>query len=197
MSEIAGVVLAAGASRRMGTNKALLEYGGKTFLDNMCDALTAGGCRPVMAVVSRPFDEIKDRCRLQGAELVVNPDPDRGQISSLRCAIERVRNCTGILVVTVDQGSLVAESVSQVKGALPGFDVAVARYKGQSGHPTAFSARIFPALESPAADQGARQVVAECTQAKRVRFVDLDDPGVVRNLNTPDEYEAFCKTSRR
>ncbi len=190
--KIAGVVLAAGASTRMGENKALLLAGDQTFLDNLGTTLALGGCEPVLAVVSEPSDEIQAGCRLEGVRLVVNPDPARGQISSLRCAIREVGpDVEGVVVLLVDQGSVKAATVARVREALREHAVTVARHQGRPGHPTGFSRQVFADLESERADGGAREVVSAYRQAGRVEWVDVDDPGVVRNINTKERYLAF------
>lgn len=190
--KVAGVVLAAGASTRMGENKALLRAGDQTFLDSLSTALALGGCDPVLAVVAEPLDEIKDGCRLDGVRLVVNPDPSRGQISSLRCAVRELdESVTGLVVLLVDQGSIKAETVSLVRKALETSAVAVARHAGRPGHPTGFSREVFGDLESELADEGARSVVEVFEGAGRAEQVDVDDPGVVRNINTKERYLAF------
>ena len=189
---VAGVVLAAGASTRMGENKALLRAGDQTFLDSLATALALGGCDPVLAVVAEPLDEIKDGCRLEGVRLVTNPDPSRGQISSLRCAVyELDESVIGAVVLLVDQGSIKADTVSRVRKALANSPVAVARHAGRPGHPTGFSREVFQELESEQADEGARAVVEAYEQAGRAERVDVDDPGVVRNINTKERYLAF------
>ena len=189
---VAGVVLAAGASSRMGTNKALLRAGEQTFLDSLATVLAAGGCEPVLAVVSEPADDIRSNCRLEGVRLVVNPDPSRGQISSLRCAISEVgAGVSGVVVLLVDQGAVEAATVARVREALSECAVAVVRYMDRPGHPTGFSRQVFADLESALADTGARAVVQTHKQAGRVSWVDVDDPGVVRNINTQERYLAF------
>jgi len=190
--KVAGVVLAAGASTRMGENKALLRVGDQTFLDSLSTALALGGCDPVLVVVAEPLDEIRQSCRLEGVRLVVNPDPSRGQISSLRCAIgELDEGIAGLVMLLVDQGSIKADTVSLVRKALADSAVAVARHAGRPGHPTGFSREVFNELESEQADKGARAVVEAQRQAGRVSWVDVDDPGVVRNINTKERYLAF------
>lgn len=190
--KVAGVVLAAGASTRMGENKALLRAGDQTFLDSLGTALALGGCDPVLAVVAEPLDLIKEGCRLEGVRLVTNPDPSRGQISSLRCAIRELdESVTGLVVLLVDQGSIKADTVSRVRKALAGSAVAVARHAGRPGHPTGFTREVFGELESGLADEGARAVVEAYEEAGRAERVDVDDPGVVRNINTKERYLAF------
>jgi CTP:molybdopterin cytidylyltransferase MocA len=193
---VAGVVLAAGRSRRMGTPKALLKTAnGQTFLDSLAASLRQGGCQPVLAVVSEPVDVIGQACRLEGIQLIVNPDPDRGQISSVLLALDAVPHADGLLVCLVDQGIILVDTVHQVMAALVDHSLAVARYRGAAGHPTAFSRSVFDALRSEKAGHGgARVVVDDARQRGQVAWVDVDDPGVVRNLNTPEDYDAFSKT---
>ena len=190
--KVAGVVLAAGASTRMGENKALLRAGDQTFLDSLGTALALGGCDPVLAVVAEPLDEIRDGCRLEGVRLVTNPDPSRGQISSLRCALRELdESVAGLVVLLVDQGSIKAETVALVRKALAASPVVVARHAGRPGHPTGFSREVFGDLSSELADEGARAVVEAFEKDGRTEWVDVDDPGVVRNINTKERYLAF------
>ena len=191
--KVAGVVLAAGLSSRMGRSKALLKVGDSVFLDSMAEALRLGGCDPVMAVVSGDLSPIRQACRLEGVRLVFNPHPEGGQISSLRCALRACPDVGGWLVVLVDQGKLIPESVSVVRQALDERAVAVARYQGQFGHPTAFGLELAESLLGPEADQGARRVVESQERKGQVGYVDVDDPGVIRNLNRPADYQAFLE----
>ncbi len=194
MTRIAGAVLAAGASRRMGAPKALLRAGAQTFLERLVADLAAGGCTPRLAVVAAPWAEtIRAACPAAGFAYVLNPDPARGQISSLRCALEAAGSADGLLVVTVDQAALAPGTVAQVAAALSRAPLAVARHRGAPGHPTAFGRELFAALRGPECDGGARALVARLSEAGRVAWVELDDPGVVRNLNTPEDHRAFLR----
>ncbi len=191
--KVAGVVLAAGLSTRMGKSKALLKVGDSVFLDSMAEALRLGGCDPVLAVVSGDLAPIHQACRLEGVRLVSNPRPEGGQISSLRCAMRACPDAGGWLVVLVDQGQVMPESVSVVRQALDKRAVAVARYQGQFGHPTAFGLALAESLLGPEADHGARRVVEAQEQKGQVAYVDVDDPGVIRNLNRPEDYRIFLQ----
>ena len=189
---VGGIVLAAGASRRMGVPKAVLRVGDRTFLDALGEALRSGGCDPVLAVVAEPTEAIRKECRLAGIVLVVNPEPSRGQISSLRCGLEELGRVDGVVVLLVDQGSILPSTVRAVQAALSCAWVAVARYRTRTGHPVGFAREVFPELFcGEVADGGADAVVAAYRRTGRLAEVDVEDPGVIRNLNTPEEYKAF------
>ena len=84
---IAGIILSAGASRRMGTPKALLQLNDETFLDRLI-RLFSEVCSPVIVVLGDQADQIRSGIR-RGSEarFVVNPDPERGMLSSLQCGL--------------------------------------------------------------------------------------------------------------
>ena len=195
---VAGVVLAAGEGRRMGRAKALCRAGGKTLLERMIRALRAGGCRPVVAVIREELlGTIRAECRLDGIELLVNPRPELGQISSLRLSLRVLAESRSVVVALVDQGDLQAETVDRVIRALGRAPAAVAAFRGTPGHPVAFGREVYPLLQSPIADQGAHAVVEMLRAEGRLMTVPADDAGVLRNINTPAELEAFRRSLRR
>jgi CTP:molybdopterin cytidylyltransferase MocA len=155
----------------------------------MTGALVAGGCAPVLAVLSP--EAAPDERLPAGVRVVINPDPSRGQISSLRCCLDSIPDADGLLVVLIDQGTIQAATVRAIRDALRASSVAVARHRGVAGHPTGFARPLFPALGGELADRGARAVVEREAAGRRVRYVDVDDPGVIRNINTPEQYQAF------
>jgi CTP:molybdopterin cytidylyltransferase MocA len=192
---IAGVVLAAGASSRMGSPKALLRLGEQTFLERLTQVLRAGGCRSVGVVLGHHSKQIAAESRLDGVAVIMNPNPDAGQISSLLCALDEVPTADGLLVVLVDQGSLSSLTVQRVIGADPFAPVAIARFAGQPGHPTIFFREVFDELRTEAVRiGGARLVIEEAIATSRVAWVDVDDPGVIRNINTPTQYQCALRT---
>src|SRR4051812_28614451 len=101
---IAAIVLAAGASRRMGTPKALLDAGGQTFIRRVLHAIRDGGVADAVVVVRPGAGEVVAEVRASGfARTIENPDPDRGQLSSLLVGLDAVDRpgVTGVLMTLV------------------------------------------------------------------------------------------------
>jgi nicotine blue oxidoreductase len=104
---IAGIVLAAGRSSRMGEPKALLRVGGRSFLEHAVTALAAGGCEPVLVVTAPHSDPVAASIAAQatalGARVAVNPGPGEEQVDSLRAGIRALdEDCEAALVLPVD-----------------------------------------------------------------------------------------------
>ncbi len=192
---IAGAVLSAGASTRMGSPKALARIGKHTFLDSMITSLKRGGCDPVFAVLAHHAQEIQKKCLLANVNVLLNPNPDKGQISSLLCALDAAREAEGILFVLVDQATILSSTVRDVAAALRHAPCVVARYNREPGHPTAFSRELFDELKKPnVLANGARVLVKELEESGDVTWIDADDPGITRNVNTPKQLHTL--TSR-
>ena len=132
---IAGIILAAGASSRMGTPKALLDYHGETFLDRLVRVL-GEVCDPVIVVLGYHAEEI--RASVHGsARFVVNPDPSRGQLSSLKTALAEVPDeAEGFLFMPVDCPAPAPQTVRMIVDALKeNALLAIPRFEGRRGHP--------------------------------------------------------------
>jgi molybdenum cofactor cytidylyltransferase len=186
---IAGVVLAAGRSRRMGRSKALLSLDGETFLGGSVRSLRAGGCCEVIVVVAGHADEAALTASAAGACVCVNPDPASEPIASLRIALRQLGDgVEAVVLAPVDAPGFRPDTVRALVDAFAHRRAAVVlpRYRGARGHPTLFSRETFPALLDPALRGGAREVVRGLGSA--VEEVEVDDPAVARDVDTPEAY---------
>ena len=189
---IPGIVLAAGASRRMGRPKALLpaEPGG-TMLGRVLHTLAGAGLDPLI-VVSRETLTVADAwrdSRAGGVRVVINPEPDRGQLSSLACALQALGPVPPAALVTLVDIPLVrSETVRQLLSAWRSSGAPLVRplVDGRHGHPVIFGATLLDRLRTADPALGARPVVRAF--AARAVDVAVDDAGVLQDIDTPDEY---------
>jgi molybdenum cofactor cytidylyltransferase len=187
------VILAAGFSTRMGRDKARLPIpGGGWFLSRLARTLLAAGCPEAIAVVGPLGDEIHAaaaRERLP-VRFVVNPDPSRGQLSSLQEALAVLveREPRGLLMSPVDQPIVRVETVRLVIEEWSRSAAAVVRpsWRGRHGHPVLFDRRVLEDLRQADAAAGARAVVH--ARAGETRDVEVDDPGAFEDIDTPEDY---------
>ena len=188
---VAGVIPCAGASSRMGTSKALLDAGGRSFLAATVGALVAGGCDPVVVVVAPGQDNEARKAKDAGAVALVNPDPGEGPITSLRVALAALEeNVEAVAFLPVDHPQVSPETVAQLRDALLAGEAPLVLpvYQGKRGHPALFRRSLFAELEDPALEGGARMVVhAHLEDALQL---EVDDPGVVTDIDTPEAYRA-------
>jgi CTP:molybdopterin cytidylyltransferase MocA len=159
----------------MGRPKADLVVDGVRLLDRAIGAAAAAGCRPVLAVV-RPGTQHAD------AQLVVNPEPDRGMRSSLALAVEAVPEADALAVLLVDAPGITADAIRTVVAAWRPGRIAVGRYGARRGHPTVMAPALWrAALALAGPDEGARALLAA-----RPELVDeIDVAGDPADLDTP------------
>jgi molybdenum cofactor cytidylyltransferase len=186
---INGIVLAAGASSRMGEPKALLQVDGVTFLERAVHLLREGGCTYVVAVVTDDL-WIERLADVSGAAVVINDADDAEQIDSLRLGIANLPEDThAVAVLPVDFPRISAETVSRLVKEASRSDAPILNpaYNGVAGHPVIFANRLFPELLKPELPEGARSVID--AHAKEALVIDVDDPGVLIDVDTPGDYE--------
>lgn len=181
-----GIVLAAGRSRRMGAPKPLLDVGGRTFLKAAVEALRTGGCGSVIAVVGDAGT--RGEARAVGA-VVVEGRPDEEQVDSLRGALDHLPpGATGVVVLPVDHPLVRPSTVRALLEAAASDRDAIIRpvHEGRPGHPTLFPRSAWPALADRSLPHGARSVVE--SPGTRTVEVEVDDPGVLADIDTPLAY---------
>jgi molybdenum cofactor cytidylyltransferase len=186
---IGALILAAGDSRRMGRPKALLPLEGRTFLEVLMDRLIRAGVAPILLVLGSAAEEIQSVLKLSLARVVINPDPTRGQLSSIHCGILALapREVDGLFIAPVDTPRVKVATLEQMKDALPGRPLVVPVFQGRRGHPALFSANLFPDLLRAPLDQGARAVVHATTDRLEL---PCDDPAVLEDFDAPGDLRA-------
>ena len=193
---VAGVVLAAGRSTRMGAPKALLDANGATFLARLAHTLRRGGCDPVVAVAASEDGAVAAEARRARAETIVNPGGEGGQIGSLRAALAHLRAVgeppAAVLFTPVDNPVVAVRTVRAVIAAWRSSRAAIVTpsHRGTRGHPVLADMGIAHEFLEEGLAEGARTVVRR--DSARVRVVAVPDPGVADDIDTPGGYdEAF------
>lgn len=190
---IDGLVLSAGRSRRMGRPKALLPIDDETFIERAVRVLIEGGCRAVFAVVSANGEEVTRLAERAGAKIVVNPDPESDQATSIRLGLEALGDDTeAVAVLPVDHPLVAPETVLQLLSTYrAGRPPIVRPVCGVPGHPGIFSRRLFPELMEADLPEGAHSVV----EAHRAEVVDVEvrDIGVTADVDSPDDYRRLVQ----
>jgi molybdenum cofactor cytidylyltransferase len=181
-SHFAAIVLAAGASTRMGRTKALLQYEGETFLGRSA-RLFQPFCDPVIVVLPPSGLECPP-----GVIGTVNPAPERGMLTSLQCGLKALPDSARFVFFTpVDLPAVTAQTVSMLRESAGQAPAIIPRYSGRRGHPVLISRELVPdflELREPAA---ARDVIER--HSGQVRYIDVDDPGILTDIDEPADYD--------
>lgn len=194
---IAGVILAAGASSRMGSPKALLEYRGETFVGRLARVL-GGLCDPVIVALGYHADRI--RPAIEGrARIAINPAPERGQLSSLQTALAQLpESAEGFLFIPVDCPAVEPETVTRAIAAFRGRDpkihFVVPQYRGKHGHPVCASRDIAAEILALPETAQARDVVHR--HVPDTLYVDVDDAGILTDVDDPERYRRLAESAK-
>lgn len=190
------VLPAAGASRRMGRPKLLLPFNGGPLIAGVVNALLGGGVEEIVLVTAPEDEDLRGWARRSGIESAVNPDPDRGMLSSIREGIgalggaeELARRGATLLVSPADLPNLQVETVFELLRRMreSGAPIAEPVFQGKRGHPLAIAPRLIPEIETLDLDAGLRQL--RNRHEAELLEVPVEDAGVVQDVDTPEEYE--------
>jgi molybdenum cofactor cytidylyltransferase len=188
-SGIAGLILSGGASRRMGTPKALLRYQNETFLDRLIRLFSAV-CSPVIVVVGQHADQIQAGIeRASKAIFAVNPDPERGMLSSLQCGLAAVpSSAEAVMFLPVDHPHLELATIETLAarfraGRVP---VIVPTYRGEHGHPVCIARALVSELLALPPEAMASDVIHR--YVLQTSYVEVADPAVVTDVDDPEAY---------
>jgi molybdenum cofactor cytidylyltransferase len=192
---VAGLVLAAGGSRRLGRPKQLLPYNGATLLDHTVATARACEFDQLLVVVGGQAGKVRERVDLSDAEVVVNPGFGAGCSSSIAVAMDHLDPRATVLVLMLgDQPGVVPATVRVLLAARGEAPIAVCRYEDGRGHPFAFGRDAFRDLRSLHGDKAVWRMLDE--RADEVEDVPVAGP-VPLDVDTWADYEAVVAASGR
>ena len=194
MEHIVGIILAAGSAQRMGEPKQLMVYRDKPILQHVIDAAEASQLEQVIVVTGTAADLVEESIRLTRAVAVRNPDPDRGNMSSLAVGAAAASDANGFVLLMGDQPDLPTSIIEQM--------IALWRNQEPWGAVTEYRDRVaHPFLLSPAALDEALAVggtkllwkfLAEDDTGRVVRLTTADAAPI--DVNTPEDFQRLDRT---
>jgi len=180
----------------MGQDKALLTYGGRTFLETIVATLQEAGMERVGVVLGHHAQQIQDAMTLEGAEIVINRDYTHGQTSSLQTGLRALESPSleAIVLCLVDHPLVSADTVRRLVASFrqAGAPVVIPTFRNQRGHPVLIGRALFEELKGLSPDEGANTVIRKHRDA--AKFVDVGDEGILIDVDNPDVYRRRCET---
>lgn len=185
----------------MGAPKLLLPFRGSTVIGATVSALRDGGVERIVVVTAPGNSDLEAFAAGQGLELALNPQFERGMLSTLWAGIAAFGGgpaaqtmATPLVICPADLPLLRGDTVKRVIAALSqpaGAWLAQPRYGGQSGHPLAIAPALVPEILTLDLEVGLRQLRER--HAQHLVILEVDDPGCVRDVDTPEDYAALSR----
>ena len=200
-SPVPGIILAAGRSLRMGKNKLLLPFCGKPILQHVIDAAQKSSLSPLVLVIGSDSDVIRSRIEPGAAVVIENKDFSHGYGSSLQVGLNALSAlstpCAGAMFLLGDQPLVTAATIEKLIAAFqkePERWVAPS-WNGQRGNPVITPASWFDRIFALKGDTGPRKHLKD--PAAGLKLVEVDDKGVVFDIDSPEEYERLIKSGMK
>ena len=198
----AGVILAAGDSSRMGRDKALLPWPPATEAFTAKDSFLSAAIRSlalstdfVLVVAGQNKSTLAPIVYANGASLIVNPDPSRGQFSSLQVGLSEVlnRGRDAAMITLVDRPPASAATVAKIRqvfeDAQNNIWALVPEFSDKHGHPFIAGRELIERFLREPVTGNARDV--EHQYQEHIQYLAVEDPNVALNINTPQDYAAL------
>jgi len=191
--KVAGLILAAGKSERMGSPKPLLSINGTSFLAHIVTAVRKSKLIQLRIVLGHEAEKVLKNMLDLAAEVIVNPDYEQGQLSSIIRAIQVLEASAidGVMLFLVDHPFVNPQLIDLLiqEFSRQQFPIVIPTFRGRRGHPLIFGRQLFPELVSAPCDQGAVAVVRSHRQ--EILHVSVQDKSILIDIDTPEAYRQY------
>ncbi|HAA29615.1 MAG TPA: 4-diphosphocytidyl-2C-methyl-D-erythritol synthase [Cyanobacteria bacterium UBA8553] len=190
-SSVGLIILAAGASTRMGTPKQLLLYQGRSFVRHIAEVAIASVCHPITIVLGANAQQIKPEVSQLLVQVVENPQWSQGMSSSLRVGIEALntvsQNLDAVVITLCDQPFVSSKILNRIVETYhsTGQLIIASEYAGTLGVPALFSRTLFSELMDLKHTEGAKKIIIK--HKNEVFSVPFPDGSI--DIDTPNDYE--------
>ncbi len=186
------VIMASGFSRRMGENKLLLEYKGKTFIENTADKVLECGFDKVILVTSHKEIGKIFESRVKNSKkflIIINKNPDLGLSESIKTGLKELGECDACMFFTGDQPGLTLETIKMILAKAGKNKIIIPKYSGKNGMPTVFGSDFFDELMKLQGDSGGKQIMN--SNSESIEYVEISNSLEGFDIDTREDYEYF------
>lgn len=174
----------------MGRPKALLEFRGRTFIENIVEAIDRSTLEHCVIVVGHQREEIE--CRVPARSIVFNPDYEKGMITSFQAGIRALpRDVSAVMLFLVDHPVVETSTIEALITRTGRNRIVLPTFEGKRGHPVLFSADVLEEILDLRPTQGANIVVRK--DPSRVVELPVNTPGILVDVDTPEQYEMLVR----
>ena len=193
MADVAGLILAAGQSKRMGRPKMTMTWGDTTIIGQVAHTLLQGGASPVVAVTGGMRQEVEEALREMPVSTVFNPGYESGgMISSVHAGLQALdKQTTAVLVTLGDQPQIQVAVVQELIGEYHDSRalLIVPSYQMRRGHPWLVSRELWQEILGLQPPLTLRDFLTQ--QASKIHYLPVDSASVVQDIDTPEQYEQY------
>lgn len=187
---INAIILAAGRSRRMGTQKLLLPLGGRSVIARIVDEVLRSPVDRIFVIIGPDGSRIVEALSGRRVDFVTNPDPEAEMLSSVRCGLRTMPpDCDAVLVVLGDQPGITADVITVLVQAFQtcGRGIVVPTYNTKRGHPTLISMHYRDEILNHYQDVGLRGVLQ--AHLEDIFEVEISTPNIIEDMDLHEDYE--------
>jgi molybdenum cofactor cytidylyltransferase len=194
---VAALVLAAGCSRRMGSNKLVMALAGKALVAHVADSALAAGFAEIIVVTGHQAEAVHLALAGRPVRWIHNAFYDQGMASSLKAGLSGLPSAIDALLVCLGDMPLVGagpmQAIARAYNPSLGHTICVPVFHGQRGNPVLFGRQHFEEMRTLEGDRGARSLLA--VHADRLCEVAMADDGVLTDVDTPDSFTRIAEAS--
>jgi molybdenum cofactor cytidylyltransferase len=183
--KISALILAAGKGSRIGKPKLMLEINNKSFINVILERIKSAGIDDVICIVSgETYEWAKKNIT---CNIVINPEPEKGMISSVYYGAMKLEICDGVIIIPVDHPYV---EVDTYKFLIEEFNnnndsIIKPRYEGKSGHPVLVPYETAKSVNKEDFSNGLKEVIKK--SGRKQIYIDVNDKGILKNINTKED----------